>query len=76
MKPELINYIDTSEVKELCTSYITNLSEGKETDKNIELKVFFAALKAFYGRDIFQWIDDTIEKNSYVNRLMRDLNIE
>jgi hypothetical protein len=76
MKPEIVNYPNTEKLKELCRDYINAIANGEKTDETIHFKIFYEALQVFYGSAIIEWIEDTRERNNYVETLIRDLGID
>lgn len=61
-KPRIINYPNFDKLKDLCGNFIDYVYEyGEENDELIQF-IFEEAMKAFYGRFIFDWITKRYEE--------------
>lgn len=58
-KPALLTSPDLREVKMLCTDYIQGASEGY-VDEDTKQYIFEATLKAFYGKNVFDWVNKVL----------------
>lgn len=59
--PELTGRIELESLLELCKQYIYDLSNGGGVDEDMEYNIFEAAVEAFYGKDIFDWVNKQIK---------------
>jgi hypothetical protein len=55
--PELTGRIELEALLKLCKQYISDLHEYGRVDEDMHHYIFEAAMQAFYGKDIFIWIN-------------------
>lgn len=60
MKPQMINYPNFDELKKLCEEYINVVDEDGYEDDDLTSFIFEKAIEAFYGKDIWEWVDEKL----------------
>jgi len=59
-KPEVLRDPRLGALKKCCQSYIDALDDPEGRTKDAEIYIFEAAMSAFYGDDVWAWINERI----------------